>query len=275
MKRQVFLSYARDDRETVVRLEKALERTGYQALWDRELGGGLEWTRELERHLVNADCIVVVWSKDSVASDWVLQEARAACERGVCVPIMIDSTPPPSPFETIHAIDFMRWNGDPGAAEFELLVDAIQNFVLMHEGWDTIRAAIRKMEQSFEGVDLNALTRAAQGGAADAQWLLGEGLVHGLGGLAKDPGLGCQWLAAAAQNGHLDATWSLGMYHFLWFEESTAATALPWFERAAELGHGYSAWMAAEIHGHGMGDVRKNLVLGRQYQQRAAELGYR
>ncbi len=274
MEREVFLSYSREDQDAVARLGGALQETGYLVSWDRDLGGGLTWTRELERKLEKSDCVVVLWSRHSIGSGWVLQEAQTASERGVFLPVMIDGSTPPSPFDAIQAVDLTRWNGDRRARELELLVDAIQNLVMTHDGMDMIEVAVRKMAKSFERVDLPALANAAESGDAEAQWMLGEGQMHGLEGLAVAPDEAVHWLTSAAEQGHADAASSLGIYHFLLLENSGVAMALPWFELAAQLGDGYSAWMAGEIHGHGFGNVRKNLLLGRQFKQRAAELGY-
>jgi len=273
--REIFLSYARENREAVAQLGRALEESGYHAVWDRDLGGALPWESQLERKLAKCDCVVVLWSRDSVESEWVRQESLWAAERSVYLAVLIDGTPPPESLAPVHAIDFARWNGDRQAHEFEHLVDGIENMFMTHRGVDLIESAVKNMARSFEGVDLAALANAAEAGDADAQWMLGEGQMHGLGGLAESVDSALPWLMLAAEQGHLDAAQALGLYHFLFIENSSASFAVPWFELAAELGDGYSAWMLSGIYGHGFGDVRKNLLLGRQFERRYVELGYR
>ena len=44
----VFVSYAREDRERAVWLVDVLERSGFSVWWDRDLVTGQNWQRELE-----------------------------------------------------------------------------------------------------------------------------------------------------------------------------------------------------------------------------------
>lgn len=101
----IFLSYARKDRAKVARLVKALEGAGYSIWWDRHIDGGSEFSADIERELGAADAVVVAWSKDSVASHWVRDEAGMALAAGKLVAISLDGTAPPIGFKQIHAID--------------------------------------------------------------------------------------------------------------------------------------------------------------------------
>jgi TIR domain len=61
----VFVSYAREDRERVDPNVLALEDAGYSVWCDTRIGIGSSFDREIERELDDATCVVVVWSARS------------------------------------------------------------------------------------------------------------------------------------------------------------------------------------------------------------------
>jgi TolB-like protein/tetratricopeptide (TPR) repeat protein len=121
----VFISYSRGDRARIERLSAALEATGLSAWWDREISGGTRFAGEIESRLAAAKVVVVAWSRDSVSSMWVLDEASVARDAGKLVPISLDGAPAPIGFRQIHVIDFSKWRGEREAPEIDELVAAI------------------------------------------------------------------------------------------------------------------------------------------------------
>lgn len=107
----VFLSYARADREMAERLAAEIEASGYSVWWDRHIDGCSEFAREIERRLEEARVVLVLWSKDGVASRWVRDEAGIGLEDGKLVATSLDGTPPPIGFKQIHAIDMTEDRG--------------------------------------------------------------------------------------------------------------------------------------------------------------------
>ncbi|QZD93441.1 TIR domain-containing protein [Qipengyuania xiapuensis] len=107
----VFLSYARADREQAERLAAEIEAAGYSVWWDRHIDGGSEFAAEIERRLEEAQVVLVLWSKDGVASRWVRDEAGIGLEAGKLVATSLDGTPPPIGFKQIHAIDMTDERG--------------------------------------------------------------------------------------------------------------------------------------------------------------------
>jgi hypothetical protein len=103
--RQLFLSYARPDRPRAERLAAALEAAGNRVWWDAALEGGHRFAAEIERALHAADAVVVIWSADSVTSNWVLDEAMHGRDRGCLIPVRFDDTPPPLGFRQLQTID--------------------------------------------------------------------------------------------------------------------------------------------------------------------------
>src|SRR6201991_1585484 len=111
----IFISYAREDAAWAEKLNRALEAQGYSVWWDRNLATGARYLKETEAQLREARATIVVWSKISVDSHWVADEAALARDLGRLVPISKDGTMPPLGFGQYQATDFSHWNGGAGA----------------------------------------------------------------------------------------------------------------------------------------------------------------
>lgn len=122
---QVFLSYARDDVGKARSLAAAIEKAGYSVWWDRELVGGAEYSREIDDALKAAEVVIVLWSKVSVGSAWVRDEAAAGRDTGRLVPAQLDNSEPPLGFRQYQTIDLSRWNGRSDSAGVKTLKRAI------------------------------------------------------------------------------------------------------------------------------------------------------
>ena len=105
---QVFLSYDRDDAGKARVIAQALERAGHGVWWDRYIQGGAQYSKEIESALKRADAVVVLWSRQSVDSAWVRDEAAAGRDSGRLVPISLDGTEPPLGFRQYQTIDIGR-----------------------------------------------------------------------------------------------------------------------------------------------------------------------
>lgn len=121
----IFISYARADRDRIAKLATALEEAGYSVWWDRHIAGGAEFSKDIERELDAATVVIVAWSRHSIESRWVKDEAVAAADAGKLIPVSIDETPAPMGFKQFHVIDFARWNGDAQASAFQDLARAV------------------------------------------------------------------------------------------------------------------------------------------------------
>ena len=107
----VFLSYGREDVDTARPVAQALERAGHAVFWDVHIRGGAQFSKVIEEALRTADAVVVLWSKHSVASAWVLDEAAAGRDTARLVPVTIDATEPPLGFRQFQTIDLGRYRG--------------------------------------------------------------------------------------------------------------------------------------------------------------------
>ena len=70
----IFLSYKRDDQDTVQALAGALNEVGFHVWWDQEIRTGATWERDLLREVREAPCFIGVWTKNSVETDGLFKE---------------------------------------------------------------------------------------------------------------------------------------------------------------------------------------------------------
>jgi len=108
---QLFISYARENRDTAERVAHVLGALGIDVWWDRDLPGGSEFSEVIGQQLVEARVVIVLWSEPSVRSSFVRDESMRALEAGKLLPVRIEAVVPPLGFGQIHALDLLDWNG--------------------------------------------------------------------------------------------------------------------------------------------------------------------
>jgi len=94
----IFLSYQSKDRPRAKIIAEALEHHGYSVWWDQIIPPGRTFAQVIEEKLDAAKCVIVLWSKESVGSEWVKNEAREGNQRGILIPILIDDVKIPFEF---------------------------------------------------------------------------------------------------------------------------------------------------------------------------------
>jgi adenylate cyclase len=122
---RVFLSYAREDATAAQRLAADVEGAGHVVWWDQHIQGGSRFASEIDRELKNADAVVVLWSRTSIDSPWVQDEAAEARDSGRLVPVTIGAGKPPLGFRQFQSVDFGEWDGNSEPAAFGALLNAI------------------------------------------------------------------------------------------------------------------------------------------------------
>lgn len=121
----VFLSYARADQARAARLAAVLAGGGLDVWWDARIEGGAEFAEAIRVALDRAEAVVVLWSRASVGSDWVRDEAATGRDRRRLVPVSLDGSAPPLGFRQYHALDFSKWRGREDCPELAALRRAI------------------------------------------------------------------------------------------------------------------------------------------------------
>lgn len=79
----IFLSYARKDKERAHMFADALNKQGLSVWWDPNIDSGEIFQKIVQKELDAAKCVIVLWSKESVDSKWVNAEALKGDERKI------------------------------------------------------------------------------------------------------------------------------------------------------------------------------------------------
>ena len=121
----LFLSYAHADQPRAQKLAAALEQSGFTVWWDELIEGGTRYARSIDQALESADAVVVLWSKHSIESDWVRDEASHGRDRQRLVPLSLDGSAPPLGFRQYQMIDLSGWRGRADAPQMEAIRRAV------------------------------------------------------------------------------------------------------------------------------------------------------
>jgi hypothetical protein len=103
----VFISYSSTNRDMAQEMAAELVSLGYSVWWDTNLIAGDRFRETITTRLKEARAVVVIWTEESIRSDWVLFEADAAAKRGTLIPVRISKLPVdriPPPFGLSHHI---------------------------------------------------------------------------------------------------------------------------------------------------------------------------
>jgi len=105
------------------------QERGWSVWWDRKIPPGKSFDETISCALNMARCVVVLWSKTSVVSHWVKEEASEARRRNVLIPVMIEDVEIPLGFRSIQSAQLIGWNGDLGFSEYTELQKSIAIFL--------------------------------------------------------------------------------------------------------------------------------------------------
>lgn len=106
---EIFLSYSRADREIARAIADELHKLGVDVWWDHELAAGEDFRRRITEMLKEVQAAIVIWSRNSVESKWVISEAAAAGEKKILIPVRVDRSELPIDFRLLHTDDLCDW----------------------------------------------------------------------------------------------------------------------------------------------------------------------
>jgi hypothetical protein len=118
----IFISYAHEDERRIQHLACTLEDQGWSVFWDRRIPAGQTWRSHIDKAISDARCMIVAWSNYSIDSSWVCEEAEDGKQRGILIPILLDSVQPPIGFRSIQAADLTDWQPGCNSPCFEQLL---------------------------------------------------------------------------------------------------------------------------------------------------------
>ena len=158
----IFISYAKGDRPKVEPLAKALEEHGWSVWWDRKIPPGKTFAQVIQEAINAAKCMIVIWSNESVKSEWVIEEATIGNSRGILVPARVDSIDPPLGFGRIQAADLTDWNTGTSNLGFTALLDSIKEVVELSGKKDNVNfSELTDQNESIkpEPIDLSSVEK--------------------------------------------------------------------------------------------------------------------
>ena len=101
----VFISYSKSHANLTIDLAKDLEANGLTVWWDTDLLAGESFRNRIVEELSNCKAAIVIWTQDSVRSDYVLSEAERARVARKLIQLRTSDLEPgdlPPPFDTSH-----------------------------------------------------------------------------------------------------------------------------------------------------------------------------
>lgn len=126
---EIFISYASADRQRIQPIINFLQKEGWSVWWDRKIPLGRTFDDVIEEAIERSECMIVIWSKASVRSKWVRNEAGEGDRRGILVPIQIEDAIIPLAFRRIEAAQLADWDGISDHPELENLVEAVSRHI--------------------------------------------------------------------------------------------------------------------------------------------------
>jgi tetratricopeptide (TPR) repeat protein len=121
----IFLSYARPSLGDAMHIADCLRAAGYSVWYDESLPAHRAYADVIAEQLDAASAVLVLWSTEAAASQWVRSEANRARETGRLVQLRLDDARLPMPFDQIQCADLRRWGGDCGTAGWKIVADSI------------------------------------------------------------------------------------------------------------------------------------------------------
>jgi hypothetical protein len=128
----VFLSYARASAGQAQRVAAALRGAGFSVWFDENLPAHRAYADAIQEQLDAAPAVVVLWSKEATASQWVRSEGNRARETGRLVQARLDDARLPMPFDQIQCVDLSHWRSSSDSAAWKSVVTSVAELVSTH-----------------------------------------------------------------------------------------------------------------------------------------------
>lgn len=118
----ILISHASDDRDRVRPLAETLHREGWDVWGDRELVTGKRYAELIDEQLAAAKGVLVVWTSNSIVSEWVVKEAQDGKERDILFHVLLDNVRAPRGFRLRQGVNLSKVTIDASATAFQKLV---------------------------------------------------------------------------------------------------------------------------------------------------------
>lgn len=126
----IFLSYSSKDLERVRPLFDALTAQGWVVFWDHlSIRTGSNWRAKIDKSINASRCVIVIWSKNSIHSEYVIEEAEIAIRRKILVPIALDNISPPFGFSQRQTLSVKSLSFKANDPAREKLLESVRHLV--------------------------------------------------------------------------------------------------------------------------------------------------
>lgn len=120
-----FISYSRKDKELANRMAIELTSLRVPIFLDPIIPVGDVWEKVLHRALRTCFSVVVIWTENSVLSQWVHTEVRSGIRRSCLLPVKCDDCHVPEDFAHIEAADLRSGIGPVSGLEWRNFSESI------------------------------------------------------------------------------------------------------------------------------------------------------
>lgn len=121
----IYVAYAREDRERVIPLADMLREQGWD-VWLDTSAPSLDANPSADLQLTRAGAILAFWSEHARRSEHVRSEAATGLYKNKLVQVRLEGGAPPRPFDQVDAVDMTRGSG-PESPEWRRLVSMLRN----------------------------------------------------------------------------------------------------------------------------------------------------
>lgn len=121
----VYLAYAREDRESVRLLSEMLQFEGWD-VWMDPSDPSAATSAAIDMKLGSAGAILVLWSGYSRHSEYVRSEAATGLYKNKLIQVSLDGLGAPSPFDQISVLQLRAWAGERDHPEWRRIMEAVR-----------------------------------------------------------------------------------------------------------------------------------------------------
>jgi TIR domain len=125
----IFISYKHEDRRAIEPLIKALELQKFTVWWDDKMLPGEKIPAVINEILDKVACVIVVWSRLSLESNWVPDEAAYGRDHETLIPVTFDGSKAPLGFQQLFVLDLAAWAGDLADVRFQKVVTRVRSLL--------------------------------------------------------------------------------------------------------------------------------------------------
>ncbi len=123
----IFLAYSRANASKAGQVQACLEGAGFSVFVDTSTPPGENWRRHVEAQLASCALLMVLWSKTSVNSDYVIEEADVGKSQGKLFPVTITPCELPYGFRNYQAYNLVGWSRDCAKPKMAKLLGLVRD----------------------------------------------------------------------------------------------------------------------------------------------------